>query len=378
MLKKNWQKILCFFIVWRLILFLIAALAPQILAYQPSFPNAVGLSHFNLPKWLYSWGNFDGVHYLTIARKGYLGTGLIQAFFPLYPLLVRFLNIIFQNRLLTAIVLSNLMSIAMLLSFYLLIKDDLKKTWSIAILLLMIFPSSFFFGASYSESLFLTLIFLSFYFFKKEKLFWVVILTSLASATRVVGIFLVPAFIIAQFFKKKNKIKLKKVLLICLGSLGLLIYMFYLWRVFGDPLYFFHLQSKFGASRQTNLVLLPQVIWRYIKILMTVRPINLKYYAYSQEFVLSIWALVVLIKASFSKRIPLEQLIFAFLAYLLPPLTGNFSSMPRYILVCFPIFIYLAQNWSQKKAWKKIFYLTISSILLIINCILFIQGYWVA
>jgi len=83
---------------------------------------------------------------------------------------------------------------------------------------------------------------------------------------------------------------------------------------------------------------------------------------------------------NFKKKIKINWafLVFAWGSYLLPTLTGNFSSMPRYILVCFPLFIYLA-IFLEKKSWPwRFFYLTISLILLIINLILFTQGYWVA
>jgi hypothetical protein len=160
--------------------------------------------------------------------------------------------------------------------------------------------------------------------------------------------------------------------------------MIYLKFNFNDPLYFFHVQNEFGASRQTSLVLFPQVIWRYLKIIWTVRPFDLKYYAYLQEFLVSIWTLYILVIASiknYQKKVKIEwgYLVFAFGTYFLPTLTGNLSSMPRYVLVCFPIFIYLAQIWQKNnKKWPIILYLTINLVLLIINTVLFIQGYWVA
>jgi hypothetical protein len=77
-------------------------------------------------------------------------------------------------------------------------------------------------------------------------------------------------------------------------------------------------------------------------------------------------------------KINWAYLVFAWGAYVLPTLTGNFSSMPRYILVCFPLFIYVSLLLEKKpRAWR-FFYLTISLIFLIINLALFTQGYWVA
>ncbi|HOI05491.1 MAG TPA: hypothetical protein PLJ02_03465, partial [Candidatus Woesebacteria bacterium] len=160
--------------------------------------------------------------------------------------------------------------------------------------------------------------------------------------------------------------------------LGLVSYMGYLWVNFNDPFYFLTVQSQFGAGRQSQLVIWPQVVWRYLKIIFTVRPIDWKYFAYVQEFCLSLIGLYYLIKAFLKKELPLAWILFALGAYFMPTLTGNFSSMPRYILVCWPIFFYLAKDFSRWKPQAKILYLTISLLLLIINSMLFIQGYWVA
>ena len=385
MKKKEFLKVFIIFIFSSLFIVLLSFLANKILAYEPSFPySKTKLPRYDLPQFLYSFANFDGVHYLTIAEKGYFGTGLIQAFFPSFPLLIRFFNNFFHNYLLTAIILSQFFSLTTLLSFYYLVKLEYKeKIANLATILLASFLSSFYLKAVYNEGLFLTLIFSSLIAAKKNKNLLAVIFGALASATRIVGIFILPTLIILDWTKNK-KLNWKKIVLYSFTSLGLLGYMFYLQKTFNDPLYFFHLQDEFGASRQTSLVSFPQVIWRYLKILWTVRPFDFKYYSYLQEFLVSLWALYILVKASwekYKKKIKLEwaYLVFAFGAYFLPTLTGNLSSMPRYILVCFPIFIYLSQTWQKdQKKWPKILYLTINLVLLIINTILFIQGYWVA
>jgi hypothetical protein len=160
--------------------------------------------------------------------------------------------------------------------------------------------------------------------------------------------------------------------------------MAYLQLEFSDPLYFLTVQSEFGAGRQSQLITLPQVVWRYLKILWTTRPFDLKYFIYVQEFVLSLGAGLALLAMAYrswrqranSKQllIWIPYLLFAGIAYALPTLTGNFSSMPRYLLACFVLFIYIGQ-WR----WPYFFlYLTISGLLLIINLLLFTQGYWVA
>ena len=107
-----------------------------------------------------------------------------------------------------------------------------------------------------------------------------------------------------EFIKKESR----NITVVSLTLLGLGSYMFYLWRVFGDPLYFFHLQSEFGAGRQEGIILLPQVIWRYIKIFMTV-PHDWKFFSFIQEFIFSLVTLGSLL--IFWKKIRPSHLLFS-------------------------------------------------------------------
>jgi Gpi18-like mannosyltransferase len=384
MKKREVFKLLAIYLLSTFFFLFLSFMSPNFLPYKPSFPYASEFFKFGLPQFLYSFANFDGVHYLTIAEKGYLGTGLIQAFFPIFPLLIRFFNPIFNNYLLTSLTLSQLFSLTAIFSFYYLVKiEKNEKTAFLSSILLSSFLSSFYLKSVYNEGLFLTLIFTSFIAAKKNKNLMAGILGALASATRIVGIFIWPALIINDYLKNK-KINWKNIIYLSISALGLLAYMIYLKLVFGDPLYFFHLQEEFGASRQSSIVLFPQVIWRYFKILWTARPFDWKYYAYVQEFIVSLLVLFLLILISiknYQKKIKVKwgYLFFALASFFLPTMTGNLSSMPRYVLVCFPVFVYLASIFQKKeKGWLLFLYLTINSLLLIINTILFIRGYWVS
>ena len=116
-------------------------------------------------------------------------------------------------------------------------------------------------------------------------------------------------------------------------------------------------------------------MWRYIKILWTARPFDLKYYAYVQEFIFGVLGLVGIIWSWF--RVRKSYVVFSALAFLLPTLTGTFSSMPRYFLASFSVFILVIKLLEKKPLLQNI-WLGISTLLLIFNTILFIQGYWVA
>ncbi|MEP7166976.1 MAG: mannosyltransferase family protein [Candidatus Woesebacteria bacterium] len=379
MTKRIVLKLFFLFIIWHIGVFSLSYFADRFLPYKPSFSLIdLTLIPSGLPRSIYSFGNFDGVHYITIARDGYNHVEGIQAFFPLFPRIVLGVFHDFFGRstelLAIGLILSNLFFFGFLCLLFTFIQEKFnpKTAWG-AVITVLIFPTSFFFGALYTESLFMLLVIGSFYAAHRKKWRLAGVLAAFASCTRVVGIFLVPALLI-ELWSHKEQRSAKNVLAILIGCAGLLAYMAYLWTSFGDPLLFAHVQSGFGAGRSTTIVLYPQVLWRSLKILLT-SPRNIAYVTYIQEFAAGTLGLILLLLAY--KRVPKSWTVFALLCFFFPPLTGTFSSMSRYLLVCFPI--YILGGWLYAKYPKAIYLLwAISFFLLCVNTILFIQGYWVA
>jgi len=387
------QFTLGIFLIWRIGLFFIAAIGEKILSFSPSFPYSdIYLIPSGLPHWLWSFANFDGVHYLTIAEKGY-SAQFTQVFFPLYPLLIGIFNNIlpFINPIITGLFISNMLFLFSLMIFRKLMRLDYKEKeikWMIAFLLF--FPTSFFLGSLYTESLFFFLVISSFYMARKKRWILAGILGAFASATKLVGILLLPALLWEWWQANRSKyhvlgIKYKKILhtifyilhspIIYLIPLGLITYTIYLQQAFGDWLYFWHAQPVFGAERSgTGIIILPQVIWRYLKMLVT-NP----YTQYS--FWVALWelgSLVVscsLLVIGLLKKVRMSYLIFGFLTVIVPTLTGTLSSMPRYILVAFPIFISL--GLIRNRLERNLLFV-ICCLLSVIFTILFTSGRWVS
>src|SRR5690349_10070631 len=85
-------RIAIYFLVWRISLFIVAWLAPfYIKTFGNKFPYRELLLLYKLPDWITSFANFDGVHYIWIAKDGY-SAQYTQAFFPLYSIIIRFLT----------------------------------------------------------------------------------------------------------------------------------------------------------------------------------------------------------------------------------------------------------------------------------------------
>ncbi|MDA1079237.1 MAG: hypothetical protein O2840_00940 [bacterium] len=372
---------------WRIGLFALSILAPRVIPYDPSFPYAYDLlAKLGLPQWMYSWANFDGVHYLTIMEKGYIGTGLIQAFFPLFPLFIQFVSFGFSHTIVSLLL--NFIALTFALYFfYALVKQraSSKVSW-FSLALLLLFPTSFYFGAVYSEAFFLCFVLGA--FLAAEKKHWplATLATGLAISTRLVGVFVFLALIWQLLSPTQSRHliaavrkKLPIIALLSLSLAGLVAFMSFLQYEFSDPLYFFHVQSEFGSGRQESLILLPQTLWRGVKILATV-PISRIWLTYAQELLLTVLAFTTLAYGYWKRqqlKVPTSWLIFTLGVLVLPTLTGTLSSMPRYILVAFPLF-YI---WSQlllKNTLARVILILLSVSLLIYNALLFIQGYWVA
>ena len=102
----NFLLIPLLFLLWRVFDFLIIFFSQKVIPYLGFFPYSDQLPRFHLPTWISALANFDGLHYISIAGNGY--AQYEQAFFPLYPILIKFLSPLFlNNQLLTGLIISN-------------------------------------------------------------------------------------------------------------------------------------------------------------------------------------------------------------------------------------------------------------------------------
>ncbi|MBI5358737.1 hypothetical protein HZB69_03900 [Candidatus Amesbacteria bacterium] len=349
---------------------IISGLAGYFLPLRETYLGGATQAYVENPL-LYSRANFDGNHYLTIARRGY---GYAQqAFFPLYPNLIRYFSKYIPPITASVTISIICFSVTLIYLVKLVRLDDPNNVvakWTIVSLL--VFPTSFFFGSVYTESLFLMLVILSFYCARTRYWWPAGIFGALASYTRFVGIFLLPALIFEWYETSKNKKDLIPILLI---PVGLLTYMNFLGKTTGDPLAFVHVQKLFGQGRSEKLILLYQVFWRYIKMIFTVDLKNPIYPTLVLEFVTGLAFLWASITVAIRQR--RSYAVFAVMSYLVPTLTGNLVSLPRYILTAFPFYIGYGRFLSQNK-YRRQLLLTVSCILLVIYLSMFVRGYWVS
>ncbi len=301
----TFSLILLIFLTWRAFDNWILYIAEKTIPYLGFFPYPKELYDFGLSQVTSALANFDGIHYLLIAHRGY--GQWEQAFFPLYPLLIKYLTPVFNNGLLAGLVISNISFFLGIIFFLKLLKYEILDTKYWILIFLLSFPTSFFFGAVYTEGLFFLLFVSTLYFLKKEKYLLVVLLAVLASLTKLIGVFLVIPitlhFLSLRVPIKSGRSNLKKrslrrlrllAMTIISPFIGLGIYCLYLWQSTGDPFFFLTSQPVFGANRSTHLIFLPQVVWRYVKIFITASH-NFQFYISLFEFIVFCFVFLVLI-----------------------------------------------------------------------------------
>ncbi len=144
------------------------------------------------------WARWDSDWFLRIADSGYSWPSSTPAFFPLYPLLVAALGWIMAGHdLLAGTLLSLAAGAAAFAVLYRLALARLgaEAAWR-TVLFLALAPTSLFFGAVYSESLFLLLAVTSFLFAERGGFWRAGTAAGLALLTRSAGVALLPALIV--------------------------------------------------------------------------------------------------------------------------------------------------------------------------------------
>lgn len=373
MKQLNNLTIISIFLVWRFFLFIPLFISQIFLSPRPGFDYTINGV----------WGNFDGIYYLYIARAGYTIDN--SGFFPLYPMFVKIFSIGESSiQFYTALILSSLFFLLSLIMMYKLIKLDYSNSVTIStILSILVFPTSFFFAAIYSESLFLFLMLSSFYFARKGNWYLSAIFGILLTATRLVGIAILPALLL-EFYLQNKTLFSKKILPILLTPLGLIFFSLFNLANFGNALQFIKAQGAVLNNRSVDQVILfPQTMLRYFKILTTISPSVYEWWVALME--LSSFILAgILLYIAWKKKIRASYVLFSLIAFLIPASTGTFSGLPRYILVLFPIFLALAliknkqSLFLSRKNWIMITYFIIGITLQIILLMLFSKGYFVA
>ena len=196
---------------------------------------------------------YDASWYATIAEHGYdegpfdASTQHNWAFFPLHPLLWRAVSAVTGELPLTGIVLANLwFFLALIVVHRLTLALDFDTAAADrAVLALALFPVSYFFALPWTEALFLLLSASCFLAALRERWWLAGVLAALAAATRLNGLFLLPALAIV-FWQARDRLPRSAWLALALAPIAFAVFAIHLRAVTGDALAFVHIQSAFA------------------------------------------------------------------------------------------------------------------------------------
>ncbi len=150
---------------------------------------------------------FDALWFLRIATEGYRTGDGSAVFFPLYPMIVRAVSwVIGGHPFAAGLIVSNVSFAGALCMLYLLTAAEFSvERARRTVLFLALFPTSFFFFAPYSESLFLLLSATSLWAARTRR--WAIAgaAGALAALTRSVGVILAPALLLEAFHQRAER-----------------------------------------------------------------------------------------------------------------------------------------------------------------------------
>lgn len=277
----------------------------------------------------FSWVNYwDSGHYFSIATNGYHYPQ--QAFFPLWPLLIKTVSIIGISPYSASFVLSFIFGLLTFICFYLLASKLIeKKSAKLALILFASFPSAMFLHAAYTEGLFLTLTLLSFFFWERKQYLYSSLTAGLATATRLAGMAIIPVFILVN-----RKIP-NKFYYIIISLLGLAFYFIFLWLVFGNGFLFIDAQKNWCVSQgRCDFVFPLSALINYVNLLLIgwVKP------SLSSTFIDWLFSVIfIILLIPVYKKLGVQYFIYS-LIIIFMPLFSSTVGMVRYVLVVFPVF----------------------------------------
>lgn len=334
-------------------------------------------------QWYHRLLRWDSEWYMIIAAEGYKydgDPGLKQTvvFYPLYPMLCRLVSEILRIDLVDAMLLvANLAAAAAVVLLFKLVRErfgDRNALTTVA--MISFFPSSIFLSAGYTESLTLLLMVSFFLAIGQQRFLPAAVLAGLAVATRSSGIVLFPV-LLWELWRCRSPMRflIEAVPFSIIATSGLWLYIIYLGFTFGHPMAFADGQTAFHENTSMlTRVLSALTLEPFTRLNLT----DLSPAGFDQWFTL---LFIALIACSWFVGISRGMTLFATLVLALPYLTlcggpAGFTSMARFNVVSFPLFVVMALL-TDRRRWMIPGIVGIFGGLLLMYAALFSQWQWV-
>jgi hypothetical protein len=221
--------------------------------YIIAFFALLAYEYFNKQVMLFSEKNilqWDAVHYYTIKNYGY--KGFLTAFFPMFPLVWKALNIgVVAMSLFNGFI--YISAATMLIYFFEIEKREM--------ILLLSTPSIIFMFLPYTESLFFlcgTLILVGL----ERNLKWLIVLSLLiCSMVRPTATVFIPALILLEWLSKGNKFSFANTFYYCAATVLGMLLVFYIQYLHTNEWFSFFTVQKSGWNNQLQFPVLPLRSW---------------------------------------------------------------------------------------------------------------------
>jgi Gpi18-like mannosyltransferase len=362
------KKILLIVIIWFVIVTLFGLLVLHRFNLQPdeAYGWMKNIDYLQPQSWnpIDMQIRWDSNWYLDIAKNGYqyrIGELSNIVFFPLYPLLIKIIGTVVNGQFGFAGWLINIVSLCGATAFlYRLMREqhtDIDSTQTV--MMMLIFPTAFFFSIIYTESLFLFFSIATFFYALRRQFLFASLFGLAAALTRVTGILLIfPLLIeIVQIHRQDHTWRPTYLSVLLIPGAVAAFFLFHLAR-FGDFLLFFKVESSWGRFFAFN----PDHFQIFSSASIT--NLILDIVIVSTVFILSILVI---------KRLRLSYGIYMLVTVAAAAGTGTLMSIGRYVLVLFPMFILLAKykNTLFLRGWTFV-----SALLFALYTTLLVNWYW--
>lgn len=364
--KTPYGKIIAFSVGVRLLLMLAGLFICLIFQSEDAF-NWEAFSHL--------WHKWDSTGYTNMAKVGYSflenGENILLVFFPMYSLCMRIFAEVIGDYYISGVLVSALFYIGAMIFVYKLAALEFsdRTAWKVVVLM-SVFPFSFFFGSIHTESVTLFMMAATFYFIRRHKWPLVCVFGILSGLSRMVGSLVAVAAVVeyVRFYRPIDDLRQRnyqkfwcdigtKFVFIPFIALGGLIYLGINYAVSGDPFQFLEYQ---------------QSVWHNTTQFLPVTVTSLFRWTFGNFNTLAgcIWIpeIVLLIAVSLLmilrwKRIPAMYGIFLGCYILISYAASTLLSAGRYLSIAFPFFFLLA-DWTEEKESRYEWTVIISAVFL--------------
>lgn len=329
---------------------------------------------------LNAFSRWDSGWYYSVAKFGYhfvRGQPSNTAFFPLYPLLMRLVHLLLVTRAdwswyASGIIVSNVALLAGLYYLYRIVQGEFNDaTARRAVFYVLIFPTTLYYSAVYSESLFLLCTVAAIYYARGQRWWIANAFAAGAALTRSPGIVLLLPLVLEYLRQHRFKLTAIRwnVLSLTLAPLALAAIALYMYCSTGNL--FAVRDAQLAWHRQPGERFWP---WNAFNSYFT-QPTCIHGGPNSMlDLCVTLLFLCAVIASAFKLRLVYSTYGCAILFFLMS--WGSLGSMLRYVLALFPCFIVFAL-WGQKPVFHRV-YTTTSIALAGFFMMLFVHWRWVS